>query len=103
MGDALTLSGPDQKSLQMLPATPDFHALYQAQIPQSPLVASPESVPPPFLSPGLWQVSGNGSSTVEPFQGQIALPSPVRITKPVNGISIDPQQDLTITWNGSDY
>ena len=101
-GDKLVLSS-DSKSLDVPLENPEFPSLYRAQLPVLSQVDSPDAVPPPFFGPGVWQVSGFGSSDVESFTGRLNVPPPVRITNTADLASIDHTQNLTVRWNGSDY
>lgn len=102
-GNNLVLSSSDQ-TLDLPRQNPEFPGgFYSVQLPASSAVDSPDAVPAPFFSAGVWQVSSAGSATLQPFTGSLTVARPPRIADPSSLATIDHTQDLTVRWNGSDY
>jgi len=101
LGSALTLSS-GSKTVK-LPKTPNFVPVYQASIPNPPATSTPDALPPPFFTPGQWQINSPGSATVKPFQASALFPPQIRATNFANLTMIDRTRDQTITWNPTGY
>ncbi|HXE54721.1 MAG TPA: hypothetical protein VN541_16990 [Tepidisphaeraceae bacterium] len=101
LGSSLTLSSGSK--ILKLPKTPNFFPVYQASVPNPPTTSTPDALPPPFFTPGQWQVSGPGSAAVKPFQASALFPPQIRATNFSNLTTIDRQRDQTITWDPTGY
>ena len=99
LGPTLTLSN-GSKTLK-LPS--QGLAVYQAAIPNPPATSTPDALPPPFFTPGQWQISGPGSATVKPFQASAQFPPQIRATNFANLTTMDRTRDQTITWDPTGY
>ena len=98
VGNQLTVWGPGDKKLDLLP-DPE----YNGSVPVRPAVNSPDQLAAPFFSAGQWQASASGSSNVQPFTAMLSIPNPIQITNYDQVTMIDHTKDLTITWEPTTY
>jgi uncharacterized protein (TIGR03437 family) len=101
LGPALTLTGPG-KSLSLGPES-IFGFFSGTSLPTSPVVSSPDQLPPSYFVPGMWQASVAGSQTVPPFQAQITIPPAIRASNFSSLQTVDRQKDLAVQWDPSGY
>lgn len=95
----LTLTGPSGQMVE-IPAQPIG---YELSLPQPPTVASAAQLPPPFLTPGVWNVSTPGGGEIGAFQQAYQLPPQVRWTNRESVTMFSRSADLSITWNPQGY
>lgn len=98
-GSFLTLTGPSGQMVE-IPAQPIG---YELSLPQPPTVAAAAELPPPFLTPGAWNVSVPGGDTIGAFGQAYQLPPQVRWTNRESLTTFGRTADLSITWNPQGY
>jgi hypothetical protein len=98
VGNQLTVRGPGDKKLDLLP-DPE----YNGSVPVGPAVNRPDQLAAPFFSAGQWQASAPGNSAVQPFTAMLSIPNPIQITNYDQVTMIDHTKDLTITWEPTTY
>jgi uncharacterized protein (TIGR03437 family) len=101
LGPVLTLTGPGKSLSLNLQGPSGF--ISGTSLPMSPVVSSPDQLPPSYFVPGVWQVSIPGSQSVPAFQAQITIPPAIRATNFSSLQTIDRQKDLAIQWNSAGY
>src|ERR1700693_850691 len=97
----LTLTGPGKSLSLSLQGSSVF--ISGTSLPMSPVVSSPDQLPPSYFAPGMWQVSVPGSQTVPAFEAQITIPPAIRATNFSSLQTVDRQRDLAIQWNPAGY
>ncbi len=96
-GDKLNLAGPQGKALELQ------GPFYSANIESPAAVSSPDGVADSFFTPGIWRLSGLGSSDIKMFSVELPLTASLRITNAAALSVIDRWRDTEVRWNAQAF
>jgi uncharacterized protein (TIGR03437 family) len=102
VGDSVTVSGPESRSLE-LPTDRLGFTFYSHSLEPTEPVDDPGDLPPPFFTAGEWEISAPGSSGVEAFRVAVRLPRPVDVTNFQQLRTVDRAAGMSITWKADGY
>lgn len=100
-GPRIDVSGPGGKTLT---ATNEGVPILYVDFLEAPEAKSdPADLPAPFFSEGVWTLSGPGGRSLAPFQTELTVPPPIRLTNAAQLQSVDRSRDQVIAWSPEGY